>query len=118
MNDPWRCAARADPGARCAGLRFKSKAVSSRWPRRPRYGSPRARAMGDGCRDVVRADRSYGRSLPRCCSCRPELWEIALRMLLTSSGALPGTIGRWLVALGTLLVQDRSTLHTQKSTRM
>src|SRR5207244_2412047 len=48
-------------------------------------------AVGDGGRDVVRADRGCGRSLPRCCSCRLERWEITPGTLPTSSGALPGT---------------------------
>jgi len=48
-------------------------------------------AVGDGGRDVVRADRGCGRSLPRCCSCRLERCEITPGTLPTSSGALPGT---------------------------
>src|SRR5438128_8219838 len=47
--------------------------------------------VGDGGRDVVRADLGCGRSLPRCCSCRLERWEITPGTLPTSSGALPGT---------------------------
>ena len=34
---------------------------------------------------------SCGRSLPRCCRGRVELWEVALCTLPTSSGVLPGT---------------------------
>src|SRR2546428_117360 len=44
-------------------------------------------------RDVIRADRSYGRSLPRCCSRRPELPEAARGMLPAPSSAWPASTG-------------------------
>src|SRR5438128_810951 len=44
-------------------------------------------------RDVIRADRSNGRSLPRWCSRRPELPEAARGMLPAPSSAWPVSTG-------------------------
>src|SRR5881296_3827010 len=44
-------------------------------------------------RDVIRADRSDGRSLPRWCSRRPELPEAARGMLPAPSSARPASTG-------------------------
>src|SRR2546426_81511 len=63
-------------------------------------------AVGDGGRDVVRADRGCGRSLPRCCSRRLERWEMALVTLPTSSGVLPGFPVLLPVAFGTFPVSS------------
>src|SRR3989441_13326448 len=85
MNDPWRCAARADRGARCAGLRFQSKAVSGRW-RRPSVRS--FTLPGCGTSRCCSRRRELWEMAVACRSCRPRLWEIAAAMLLVSTGAV------------------------------
>ena len=54
----------------------------------PGKGRVRAVAAPPSVRFFTRP--SCGRSLPRCCPDRPELWEGALGVLPGSSGVLPG----------------------------
>ena len=86
--------------------------MSGLWPRRPRYGSSRARVVGDRCPDVAEVEWSCGRwhsgrcpHPPACCRapvgrCQVVLgtflhavgvWEGALDVLPGSSGVLPGS---------------------------
>src|SRR5947207_11817143 len=65
-------------------------------------------------RDVIRADRSYGRSLPRCGSRRPELPEAAPGMLSAPSSARPASTGalpgiRWPLDLVRVFTHGRRT---------
>src|SRR5437762_9772785 len=65
-------------------------------------------------RDVIRADRNYRRSLPRCCSCRPELPEAARGMLPAPSSAWPASTGAlpgisWPLDLVRVLTHGRRT---------